>query len=144
MDNLDLTAEQSAQELAELIEVGEAKDNAKKEPKIEKQFVTLTKQEIDKLSKREQFEYKIELSKLKTEQLKSEYKSYKSKQTETRRSLDTKRLIIMGRFLESQFKREDRKVQYIVVADHLDRYLTKDSDRQLLGFPPLAKSDGAN
>jgi hypothetical protein len=143
--NVDLTSEQIEQELEELIGEGEVKGKAKKEPKVKKTFVPLSKEEIDKLSRREQYEYKIELSKFKTEHLKDEYKSYKSKQTETSRSLETKKLIIMGRFLETQLhKRPDRKVQYMVVEGHLDQYLTDDCDRLLFGFPPLSKSDGAN
>jgi hypothetical protein len=158
MDNY-LTTEQIEQQLEELIGGSEAKDNqqesgmlvdgsekkdkAKKEPKIKKQFVVLSKEDFEKLSKREQLEYKIGLSKNKTDQLKNEYRNYKSKQTETSRSLETKRLIIAGRFLETQMK--DRKDQYAMVKDHLDVYLTKDSDRKLFGFPSLAKSDyGAN
>jgi hypothetical protein len=145
MDNVDLTGEQIERELAELIEGGEGKDKSPKEPKIKKPFVVLSKEEIDKLSRREQFEYKIELSKFKTEQLKNEYKSYKLKQTETSRSLETKRLIILGRFLETyMYKRPEHKTKYMVVAGHLDQYLTKDCDRLLFGFPPLSKSDGAN
>lgn len=157
MNNVDLTPEQIEQELAELIEGSEAKDNqqesemlvdgsegkntASKEPKIKKPFVLLSKEEIDKLSRREQFEYKIELSKVKTEELKNEYRSYKSKQTETNRSQENKRLIIMGRFLDTyMYKRPEHKTKYMVVEGHLDQYLTKDSDRLLLGFPPLGQS----
>jgi hypothetical protein len=151
VDNVEIE-----RELAELIGANEGKvdqqgseilvdksqDNSKKESKVKKQFVLLSKGDFDKLSKREQFEYKIELSKNRTDELKNEYQSYKSKQTETSRSLETKRLIIAGRFLETQMK--DRKDQYAMVKDHLDAYLTKDSDRKLFGFPSLAKSDGAN
>ena len=156
MNNVDLTPEQIEQELAELIEGSEAKDNQQesemlvdgsegkdkspKEPKIKKLFVPKSKEEIEKLSRREQFEYKIELSKSRTEELRNEYQDYKRRETKTNRSQENKRLIIMGRFLETQlYKRPDRKVQYMIVEGHLDQYLTKDSDRQLLGFPPLGQ-----
>jgi hypothetical protein len=148
------------QEMAELIEESEDKDNQqesgmlvdggkhkgnKKEPKIKKPFVVLSKEEVDKLSRRGQFEYKIELSKYKTEQLKNEYKSYKSRQTETSRSLEIKRLIILGRFLETyMYKRPEHKTKYMVVEGHLDQYLTKDCDRVLLGFPPLGQPSEVN
>jgi hypothetical protein len=153
VNNVDLTPEEIDIQLAELIEQDERKDDHqesgmvvyevedkanKKEPKIKKPFTLLSKEEIEKLSKREQFEYKIELSKVKTEELKNEYRSYKSKQTETNRSRENKRLIIMGRFLETyMYKRPEHKIKYMVVEGHLDQYLTKDCDRQLLGFPLL-------
>ena len=136
--NNDLTSEQIGNERAELIEEGEDKDNTKKDPKTKEPFVVLSKEEFDRLSRREQFEYKIELSKNKTEELKNEYQDYKSREIKSTRSLETKKLIILGRFLETQLhKRPDRKVQYMVVTGHLDQYLTDDRDRQLLGFPPL-------
>lgn len=154
--NVDLTTEQIERELAESIEQsegkvdqqesemvvcdGEAKDDVKKDPKTKRQFVALTKVEFEKLGRREQFEYKIELSKNKTEELKNEYQDYKSREIKSTRSLETKKLIILGRFLETQLhKRPDRKVQYMVVTGHLDQYLTDDRDRQLLGFPPLGQ-----
>ena len=138
--NNDLTSEQIGNERAELIEEGEDKDNTKKDPKTKEPFVVLSKEEFDRLSRREQFEYKIELSKNKTEELKSQYRHYKSKEIKSTRSLETKKLIILGRFLETQLhKRPDRKIQYMVVTGHLDQYLTDDRDRQLLGFPPLGQ-----
>ncbi len=156
MDNVDLTAQQIEQDLKELIEESEDKVNqqgsemvicdsddsnsAKKDPKTKKSFVALTKVEFEKLGKREQFEYKIGLSKYKTDQLKEEFKDYKSKQNKSTRSLETKKLIILGRFLETQLhKRPDRKIQYMIVNSHLDQFLTDDRDRQLLGFPPLGQ-----
>ena len=93
VDNVDLTGEQIERELVELIGededkvdqqesemvinededrvdqqesvivINEGEGKAKKEPKIKKPFIPLTKEEIDKLSRREQFAYKIELSK---------------------------------------------------------------------------------
>ena len=149
MEN-DLAPEQIEKELAELIGDGEnnrqepemvvcdVEDIAKKEPKIKKEFVPLSKNDFEKLSRRGQLEYKIELSKNRTEQLKKEYQDYKTKQTKADRSAETKKLIIMGRFLDTQLhKRPDRKIAYMVVKNHLDQYLTENSDRQLLGFPPL-------
>ena len=112
--------------------------NVKKDPKTKRQFVALTKVEFEKLGRREQFEYKIGLSKYKTSQLKNDFRDYKSKQTKSTKSLETRKLIILGRFLEAQLeKRPDRKVQYMVVSSHLDQFLTDDRDRQLLGFPLL-------
>ena len=152
MDNIDLTTRKIEKELEELI--GESKgevesqepemvlldveDNAKKGPKIKKEFVPLSKDDFEKLGRRGQLAYKIELSKNRTEQLKKEYQDFKTKQTKADKSAQTKRLIIMGRFLDIQLhKRSDRKVQYMVVKNHLDQYLTENSDRQLLGFPLL-------
>jgi tRNA(Ile)-lysidine synthase TilS/MesJ len=158
MDNVDLTTEQIENELAELIEgsedknerqgsemvvnEGEAKDNVKKDPKIKKPFVPLSKKDIEKLNKREQLEYRIEQSKNKTDELKNEYRDYQQRESKATRSLETKKLIILGRFLDTQLhKRPDRKVQYMVVTGHLDQYLTDDRDRQLLGFPALGDQD---
>jgi hypothetical protein len=145
VNNVDLIPEQIEQELAELIEGSEGKDKSPKEPKIKKPFVLLSKEEIDKLSRREQFEYKIELSKSRTEELRNEYQDYKRRETKANRSQENKRLIIMGRFLDTQMnKRPDRKVQYMVVEGHLDQYLTKDYDRLLLGFPLLRNTTKEN
>jgi hypothetical protein len=145
MNDLELTNEQIQQELDGLIDNNDNIRTPPKEPKTKKLFVPKSKEEIDKLSRREQFEYKIELSKSRTEELRNEYQDYKRRETKTDRSRENKRLIIMGRFLDTQLhKRPDRKVQYMVVAGHLDQYLTKDNDRQLLGFPPLEQSGKAN
>ena len=137
--DLDLAPDQIERELAELTEEDEGgkKERAKKKPKTK--FVTLTKAEIEKLSERGRMEYKIELSKYKTKQLEKNYQKYKSKETETNLSSKTKKLIILGRFLQTQFANDDRRVQYLVVQSHLDQYLTQDIDRQLLGFPPLGQ-----
>ncbi|WP_373546292.1 hypothetical protein [Chamaesiphon sp.] len=136
MDN-DLTQEQVESELAELIEKDKDKGNAKKEPKIKKPFVPKSKEEIEKLSRREQFEYKIELSRHRTHELKNEYQNYKQRESKSTKSLETKKLIIMGRFLDTQLhKRPDRKVQYMVVTGHLDQYLTDDGDRGVFCINP--------
>lgn len=153
MDHIDLTAQKIERDLAELI--GESKsevdwqeskmvvhdveDNAKKEPKIKNTFIPLSKEEIDKLSRRKQLEYRIELSKFKTQQLKSQYQNYKQQESKTNRSRETNRLIIMGRFLDTQLKHTDRKDQYEMIEGHLNQYLTNDSDRALFELPPLAK-----
>lgn len=146
MSNVELTTEQIEQELTELTEEGEAEDTkSKSKTKVKEVFVPLLKEEIEKLSRREQFEYKIALSKHRTEELKNEYQGYKQRESKTSRSQENKRLIIMGRFLETQLhKRPDRKIQYMVVNSHLDQYLTKNSDRELLGFPLLATSNRNN
>jgi len=168
--NVDLTTEQIEKELAELIERsegkvdqqesemvvcdgdddrqesemvvcdGKAKDDVKKDPKIKKQFVHLSKEKFEKLSKREQLLYKIELSKNKTDELKSEYRDYKSKEIKANLSRENRKLIIMGRFLEAQFK--NRKDRYEMVDGHLREYLQNDSDRSLFGFPLLSKFEG--
>lgn len=140
--NDDLAPEQIERELQELIEQSEGKiegeDKGKKKPKTKESFVVLSKEEFEELTRREQFEYKIGLSKYKTSQLKNDFRDYKSKQTKSTKSLETRKLIILGRFLEAQLeKRPDRKVQYMVVSSHLDQFLTDDRDRQLLGFPLL-------
>ena len=140
--NDDLAPEQIERELEESIEQSEGKiegeDKGKKKPKTKESFVVLSKEEFEELTRREQFEYKIGLSKYKTSQLKNDFRDYKSKQTKSAKSLETRKLIILGRFLEAQLeKRPDRKVQYMVVSSHLDQFLTDDRDRQLLGFPLL-------
>ena len=140
--NDDLAPEQIERELQESIEQSEGKiegeDKGKKKPKTKESFVVLSKEEFEELTRREQFEYKIGLSKYKTSQLKNDFRDYKSKQTKSTKSLETRKLIILGRFLEAQLeKRPDRKVQYMVVSSHLDQFLTDDRDRQLLGFPLL-------
>ena len=140
--NNDLAPEQIERELQESIEQSEGKiegeDKGKKKPKTKESFVVLSKEEFEELTRREQFEYKIGLSKYKTSQLKNDFRDYKSKQTKSTKSLETRKLIILGRFLEAQLeKRPDRKVQYMVVSSHLDQFLTDDRDRQLLGFPLL-------
>ena len=164
MEN-DLTTEQIEEELAELIETSAdkidrqeseivvcdddddrqesemVKNKGKKDPKIKEDFVPLLKADFDKLNRREQFEYKIRLAKFKTGELKKEYEDYKTSQNKAARSAETRKLIILGRFLDTQFKCPNRKVQYLVVQDHLDRYLTDDRDRLLLGFLPLPKSE---
>ena len=142
--NDDLAPEQIERELEESIEQSEGKiegeDKGKKKPKTKESFVVLSKEEFEELTRREQFEYKIGLSKYKTSQLKNDFRDYKSKQTKSTKSLETRKLIILGRFLEAQLeKRPDRKVQYMVVSNHLDQFLTDDRDRQLLGFPPLGQ-----
>ena len=148
--NDDLTTEQIEKEQAELIDRQESeivvlKSKVKKDPKIiKKDFVVLKKEELENLSRRQQLEYKIELSKNRTDQLKEEYRNYKTQETKNARSQETKRLIIMGRFLDNQFKREDRKVQYMIVRGHLDQYLTNDRDRELLDFSPRSKSEEDN
>ena len=170
MEN-DLTTEQIEKELAELIETSAdkidrqeseivvcdgdddrqeseivmLKGKVKKDPKIIKtELVVLKKEEFENLSRRQQLEYKIQLSKNRTDQLKEEYRNYKTQQTKNARLQETKRLIILGRFLDNQFKREDQKVPYMIVTGHLDQYLTDDRDRELLGFPPLSKSEEDN
>ena len=148
--NDDLTTEQIEKEQAELIDRQESeivvlKSKVKKDPKIiKKDFIVLKKEELENLSRRQQLEYKIELSKNRTDQLKEEYRNYKTQETKNARSQETKRLIIMGRFLDNQFKREDRKVQYMIVRGHLDQYLTNDRDRELLDFSPRSKSEEDN
>lgn len=148
--NDDLTTEQIEKEQAELIDRQESeivvlKSKVKKDPEIiKKDFVVLKKEELENLSRRQQLEYKIELSKNRTDQLKEEYRNYKTQETKNARSQETKRLIIMGRFLDNQFKREDRKVQYMIVRGHLDQYLTNDRDRELLDFSPRSKSEEDN
>ena len=148
--NDDLTTEQIEKEQAELIDRQESeivvlKSKVKKDPKIiKKDFIVLKKEELENLSRRQQLEYKIELSKNRTDQLKEEYRNYKTQETKNARSQETKHLIIMGRFLDNQFKREDRKVQYMIVRGHLDQYLTNDRDRELLDFSPRSKSEEDN
>ena len=148
--NDDLTTEQIEKEQAELTDRQESgivvlKSKVKKDPKIiKKDFIVLKKEELENLSRRQQLEYKIELSKNRTDQLKEEYRNYKTQETKNARSQETKRLIIMGRFLDNQFKREDRKVQYMIVRGHLDQYLTNDRDRELLDFSPRSKSEEDN
>ena len=140
--NDDLASEQIERELQGSIEQSEGKieaeDKGKKKPKTKESFVVLSKDEFEELTRREQFEYKIGLAKYKTSQLKDDFRDYKSKQTKSAKSLETRKLIILGRFLEAQLeKRPDRKVQYMVVSNHLDQFLTDNRDRQLLGFPLL-------
>ncbi len=54
-------------------------------------------------------------------------------------------LISLNSSLEAQLeKRPDRKVQYMVVSNHLDQFLTDDRDRVLLGFPPLGQPSEDN
>ena len=147
--NDDLAPEQIERELEESIEQSEGKiegeDKGKKKPKAKESFVVLSKEEFEELTRREQFEYKIGLSKYKTSQLKNDFRDYKSKQTKSTKSLETRKLIILGRFLEAQLeKRPDRKVQYMVVSNHLDQFLTDNRDRVLLGFPPLEQPSEVN
>ena len=146
MDNVELSSEQIHQESEELIEgdsIASDKDKAKspKEPKPKKVFVPKSKEEIEKLSRREQYEYKIELSKSRTEELRNEYHDYKRRETKTNRSTETRQLIIWGRMIQTQVKeRPDRRIAYEQLLSWMDKYLTKDRDRELLGFPPLGNS----
>jgi uncharacterized protein involved in type VI secretion and phage assembly len=138
MDNLELSNERVQQELNEPIWDDEERQKSPQVSKTKKSFAPKTKEEIDKLSRREQYEYKIELSKFRTEELKKELREYQRRESKVNRSRENKRLIILGRFLDTQMhQRPDRKVQYMVVESHLNQYLTNDRERELLGFPPL-------
>ena len=148
MDDTELAQSQIDKDLAELAEL-EKKEKEKEEEKEDKdkgnepqkepvkKFVALSKEQIAKLSGREKLEYKIKLAKHKTRQLEKDYRKYKSEQTKTDLSAETKKLILLGKFLQSQFARDDRRTQNEVFRNYLDQYLTDNSDRQLLGFPLL-------
>jgi hypothetical protein len=148
MNNVELSGKQTQQESGELIEgeLIESNDDRakpKKEPKPKKVFVPKSKEEIDKLSRREQYEYKIELSKFRTEELRNDYQDYKRQEAKTSRSKETRELIIWGRMIQTQVKeRPDRRIAYEQLLSWMDKYLTKDRDRELLGFPPLNNSSG--
>lgn len=146
MDNLELIDEQIQQELDELSEGDDSQGKSPQGTKTKKLFVQKTKEEIDKLSRREQYEYKIKLSKSRTEELKNELREYQQRESKASRSRETKRLIILGRFLETVKNNPDRKVQYKLIESWLDQYLTNNRDRDLLGFPRLAdaNSDAGN
>jgi hypothetical protein len=150
MDNVELSSEQIQRESKELIEgdsIAGNKEKVKtpKEPKVKKLFVVKSKEEIEKLSRREQYEYKIELSKSRTEELRNEYHDYKRRETKTNRSTETRQLIIWGRMIQTQVKeRPDRRIAYEQLLSWMDKYLTKDRDRELLGFPPLGDSAEEN
>lgn len=160
MNISDPLSEQNGIALAELIEESEAEDDqkgsemvvykhkvkvVKQEREVKVPFAQKSKEQIEELSPREQFEYKIALSKHRTEKLKNEYQIYKQQESKANRSRENKRLIIMGRFLETfLYKRPEHETEYMVVEKHLDQYLTKDSDRELLGFPPLGTSNRDN
>jgi hypothetical protein len=141
MESIDQDIDQSTQDLESPNTKIDGSESQPKKPKI--QFVTKTKLEIKALSPVDAIQYEIDLKKYETDQLRCQLRQIKQEEGKTRRSAETRELIIWGRMVKTQVKdRPDRQLAYMQLAGWMDQYLTKDSDRELLGFPP--QGEGGN
>jgi hypothetical protein len=108
-------------------------------------FAIKTRAEIKNLSPVEAIQYEIDLHKYEADQLRIKLMQIKQDEGKARRSAETRALIIWGRMVTTQIRdRPDRRSAYAQLESWMDQYLTKDSDRELLGFPPLGNSGGDN
>jgi hypothetical protein len=104
-------------------------------------FCLKTKLEIKSLSPVDAIQYEIDLHKFETDKLKVQLRQINQDEGRTRRSTEVRQFIIWGRMIQSQIKdHPERQAAYRKLEDWMDQYLTKDSDRQLLGFPLLGQS----
>jgi hypothetical protein len=141
VESIDQDIDQSIQDLESLnTNVIDPKSQPKK---LKLQFVAKTKLEIKALSPVDAIQYEIDLKKHETDQLRCQLRQIKQEEGKTRRSAETRELIIWGRMVITQVKdRPDRQTAYRQLASWMDQYLTKDSDRELLGFP--LQGEGGN
>lgn len=115
-----------------------AKSKKSKPPEIP--FVEKSRDEIKLLTPVEKLEYQ------------AAYHSHQLKITQDKikeaikigelapRKIETRKAILWGKMIMKQLENNpDYRSQFEIVRSHLNRYLTKDTDRQLFGFAPLAK-----
>jgi hypothetical protein len=56
------------------------------------------------------------------------------------RKIETRKAILWGKMVMKELENNpDRRVHYEIMRGYLNRYLTRDGDRQLFGFAPLTK-----
>lgn len=100
-------------------------------------FVLKTKLEIKDLSDFEACEYDVNLKKYEYDQSRIKLRQIKQDVGKTRKSDETRQLILWGRMVQTEIKENpNRKTSYLQLEQWMDKFLIKDADRKLCGFPP--------
>lgn len=73
----------------------------------------------------------------KEKQLKARIQAAKSKEREKERKLETRRKILIGAMVLEGMKNSDDYKEKII--QNLDKYLTKNKDRNLFGLPEISE-----